>query len=695
MQFNNSKSFYNRKLENAVFISILFFIYKIIFPVNATIIYLIINEILVLVCVITWVLYVSEFINPRLSKPLSLVINAGILNALIFFIVSVTSWLFSESESLVSSGLVYVLFSTLVVFIFIGSLAYIFTVYKSLCFHRQKKDPKFYFNTLVVFLILTSFAATFFNSKKSVNGFAVFLDSNNDFIFDALYIVTVSLIFTISLRVAWIAFLNKRQKIYLLIISVIITALSWINFSTILGNDFNIIRNFSPGLDQFVSLVMVYGGIYFLIVFFTTLFHLPTAEAIDRRTEELTSLKDISKLMSQVFDFEELSETITATTIKVSNSDAAWITISKNGGGFDIYSISGIGLVDANEVSEFLINNNLLSDNEVKTTDLQYFGRKHKLPRSIKSIVSAPLLIQNKNNGYLFAARKTTRIFEDEDSKSVSTFAGFAAVAIENAKLFEESIERERLAKELDVARDVQYKILPQQTPKYKNLEISALFVPAFEVGGDYYDFFRIDDKKLGVVIADVSGKGIEAAFIMAEVKGIFTSLSQLALTPKEMLAKVNSILENCLTKKSFVTAIYGIIDTEKGTFTFARAGHSPLFYCRGSKVEKLIPEGIGLGLDYSNKFDNSIKEMEIKLNNNDILILFTDGINESINENKEEFGYRRLEEIVNKNSDLTVDELSNQIMRSVTTFSRNSSQHDDITLVLLKWNSHKFKGES
>ncbi len=690
MQFNNSKSFYNRKLENAVFISILFFIYKIIFPVNTTLVYLIINEILVLVCVIVWVLYVSEFINPRLSKPLSLVINAGILNALIFFIVSVTSWLFSESESMISSGLVYVLFSTLVVFIFIGSLAYIFSVYKSLCFHRQKKDPKFYFNTLVFFLILTSLAASFFNSKRSVNSFAIYLDPNNDFIFDALYIVTVSLIFVISLRVAWIAFLNKRQKIYLLIISVVIASLSWINFSTILGENFNIIRNFSPALDQFVSLVMVYGGIYFLIVFFTTLFHLPTAEAIDRRTEELTSLKDISKLMSQVFDFEELSESITATTIKVSNSDAAWITINKNSGGFDIHSISGIGLVDANQISEFLINNNLLLENEVKTTDLQYFERKHKLPRSIKSIVSAPLLIQNKNNGYLFAARKTTRIFEDEDSKSVGTFAGFASVAIENAKLFEESIEKERLEKELDVARDVQYKILPQQTPKYKNLEISALFVPAFEVGGDYYDFFRIDEKKLGVVIADVSGKGIEAAFIMAEVKGIFTSLSQLALTPKEMLVKVNSVLENCLTKKSFVTAIYGIVDIVKGTFTFVRAGHSPLFYFNGNKVERLIPEGIGLGLDYSNKFNISIKEMEIELNNNDILILFTDGINESLNENKEEFGYDRLEEVVYKNSNLTVDELSNQVMRSVTTFSKNSSQHDDITLVLLKWNSHK-----
>ncbi|MFZ1289388.1 MAG: GAF domain-containing SpoIIE family protein phosphatase [Melioribacteraceae bacterium] len=694
MQIKNSHSLGNKKLENAVFISVIFFIYKIIFPINDTLLFLIVNELLVLVSVFAWVYYVTEFIDPKLSKPLSLVVNAGILNALIFFIVSITSWLFDESNAGVSSGLVYILFSTLIVFIFIGSLAYIFSVYKKLCFHRQKKDPRIYFNTLIVFIILTSISASFLKSNKSLEGFAIILDDSNDFLYNAFYVISISLIFTNSLRVAWIAFLNKKQKISLLIISVVLTILSWMNFSIVLGDDFNIIRNFSPALEQFVSLVMIYGAIYFSIIFFTTLFHLPTAEAIDRKSEELTSLKDISILMSQVFDFEELSETITSTTIKVSNSDAAWIVIKKNNG-FDIHSISGIGLVDANHISEFLMNNNLLNENDAKTTDLQVFDKKHKLPQIIKSIVSAPLLIQNKNNGFLFAARKSNRIFEEEDSKSVSTFAGFASVAIENAKLFEESIEKERLEKELDVARDVQYKILPQQTPKYDNLEISALFVPAFEVGGDYYDFFKIDENKLGIVIADVSGKGIEAAFVMAEVKGVFSSLSKLIKNPKEILIQANSILENCLTKKSFVTAIYGIIDTSYGIFTFVRAGHAPLFYFNGKNVEKLIPEGIGLGLDFTNKFVNSIKEMEIKLNNNDILVLFTDGINEALNENKEEFGYHRLEDVINTNSQLSVDELSNQIMKSVTTFSKNNSQHDDITLVLLKWNSHKIEGES
>lgn len=695
MKVSSLKVPHSKKIENAIFISVLLFIFKIVFPINDSIFLLIINELLILIAVFAWVNYVTEFINIRISKPLTLVINTGILNALIFFIISLSSWMFSEAQnSITSSNFLYVLFSTIIVFVFISSLAYIFSVYKSLCFHRQKKDPTLYFNIMIIFFLLTAISASLLKPNLNVENLQVILDSKNDFIYNAFYIITVSLILSISLRVAWIAFLNKKQKLALLALSIVLSVLSWINFSTLSSEEFIIIRNFSPALEQLLSLTMIYGAIYFTVIFFTTLFHLPTAEAIDRKSQELTSVKDLSKLMNQVFDFEELSETITSTTLKVSNSDAAWIVIKENDK-INLHSIVGLGIIDANQISEFLIKNELLSDTEVKITDLNLFEKKYNLPNSIKSIVSAPLSVHNNNKGFLFAARKTSRIFEDEDCKPVGTFAGFAAVALENAKLLEESIEKERLEKELDVAREVQYKILPQRNPIYKNLEITSLFVPAFEVGGDYYDFFEISKTKLGVVIADVSGKGIEAAFIMAEVKGIFATLSKLYDDPKELLTLANSILEESISRKTFVTAIYGIIDTEKETFNFARAGHSPLFYFNGSEVRKIIPKGIGLGLDYTSKFKNTLKEMEIKLNNNDIITLFTDGINESVNEELEEFGYNRLEEIIKNNSNLSVEELSNKIMKSVTTFSRNSSQHDDITLILIKWNSYKnLKGE-
>jgi len=674
----------NRKVENAIIVSVFLFVFKIIFPQYNTFLLLLINEILVFLSFYFWIHYVSSFIDLKISKPLSLVTNAGILTALIFFIIVISSWLFSEiSKSGSDASLIYILFSSLIAFIFIGAISYIFSVYKKLCFHHQKKNPGFYFNTMLVFFILTSLSASFLTPDKSIVGVKIILDSKNDFIYNTFYMVAVSLIFMNSFRVAWIAFLNKKQKISLLAISIVLITLSWLN---VVSENFILIKKFSPALDQLLNLVMIYGALYFTIVFFIALFHLPTAAVIDQKSEELTSFKDISKLINQVFDVEELYDTITNTALKVSISDATWLTINDSYNSYDIHSAKGIGIIDAKSIADILFENNFVSSSEVKIIDLSNIKKKYSSLQNFNSLVCAPLWVHSVNKGYLFTVRKSTFNFEEEDGKSVGTFAGFAAAALENAKLLEESIEKERLEKELDVARDVQNKILPQKIPKFENLEISALFTPAFEVGGDYYDFFNIDKTKLGVVIADVSGKGIEAAFIMAEIKGIFSTLSKMELSTRGLLVKVNQVLKDSIDKKNFVTAVYGIFDFTKQTFTFSRAGHSPIYYTSNGITKKVLPSGIGLGLDFTNRFENNLKEMEIKLNNNDIITLFTDGINESINEHLEEFGYEKLEKIITENSHLTAEEISNKIISSISIYTKDSSQRDDITLVILKW---------
>ena len=227
---------------------------------------------------------------------------------------------------------------------------------------------------------------------------------------------------------------------------------------------------------------------------------------------------------------------------------------------------------------------------------------------------------------------------------------------------------------------------VPSEIPKLKNLEISFNFIPAFEVGGDYYDFFKISDSKLGFVIADVSGKGISAAFVMAEIKGIFESLSKMITSPKELLIKANEILERSIDKKSFVTAIYGIINTDDGKLIFSRAGHTPLLRFDGLDIDTYSPNGLGLGLDYTPKFKNSMNELEIQLNNDDILILFTDGVTESQDENFNLFGLQRLKKIISNVSDKNLSILSAEILQNISKFSENSYQYDDITLLLIKW---------
>ncbi|MDO8549224.1 MAG: PP2C family protein-serine/threonine phosphatase, partial [Ignavibacteria bacterium] len=273
-----------------------------------------------------------------------------------------------------------------------------------------------------------------------------------------------------------------------------------------------------------------------------------------------------------------------------------------------------------------------------------------------------------------------------EDKSAIDTFSDYASVAIENARLLEESIEKERLEKELDVAREIQRKILPSKDPVYEKLSVSSVFIPAFEVGGDYYDFFEMDDNKFGFIIADVSGKGISAAFIMAEVKGIFESLSKIIESPREILIKANQILKRSLDRKNFVSAAYGLIDFKREVISIARAGHCPLLLVRDGKVDNIRPRGIGLGLNYGDQFQLTLEEIELDLRDNDMIVLYTDGITEAKNIDMEDFGETKFEKILLDNSEKSADEISNEVIKEITQFSKHNTQHDDITLVILKW---------
>jgi serine phosphatase RsbU (regulator of sigma subunit) len=257
---------------------------------------------------------------------------------------------------------------------------------------------------------------------------------------------------------------------------------------------------------------------------------------------------------------------------------------------------------------------------------------------------------------------------------------------MENSRLLEESIEKERLEKEFDVAREIQRKILPSKNPELESISISSVFIPAFEVGGDYYDFFELSENKFGFVIADVSGKGISAAFIMAELKGIFESLSKTFETPKEILVKANEILHRTLDRKSFVSAAYGVIDIDKETLSISRAGHCPVLLIRNHIVQNIRPSGIGLGLNFTDHFVNTLDEIKINLEEDDLIVLYTDGITEAKNIKLDDFGSIEFEKILLENSDKHVDEISKKVIKEVTLFSQNISQHDDITLVILKW---------
>ena len=567
------------------------------------------------------------------------------------------------------------------VFVILTFLAYIFLTFRELFFLKQNRNLNTYFNTMVVFFILASLSTAFYKLPDLA------------FIKNTFLIISILLILLNSARISWIAFLQKKEKISLLVISIIIAVLFIVNLvNSGEGNmHYRMLITFSPSLARFLNILMIYGTVYFSVLFFTTLFHLPTAEAYDRKAQEVSSLQYFSKLITEVLDFNDLAETVTDIATKVCNADAAWI-IWKEPKEFSTIALKNIGYVDAREISNFIyrkINNN--SGGQTEIFSLEKFEKFSSLSENYFSAAACPLKTHMEIKGYLIVSKKNNSIFNDEDINAINTFSDYAAVAIDNSRLVEESIEKERLEKELDVAREVQRKILPLRLPEYDNLDISSVFIPAFEVGGDYYDFFEISRQKLGFVIADVSGKGISAAFIMAEVKGIFESLSRTITKPRDILIGANNILKRALNRSSFVSASYGIVDTEKGTLTISRAGHCPAILVRDGKAEILKPSGIGLGLNFTEHFDNSLDETEIHLNEEDLIVLYTDGITDAKNKELEDFGTQKFEKILIDNSKSTPDEIANAVIREVTVFSQSHSQYDDITLVILKW-KQKFK---
>ncbi|MCH7646618.1 MAG: SpoIIE family protein phosphatase, partial [Nitrospinae bacterium] len=183
---------------------------------------------------------------------------------------------------------------------------------------------------------------------------------------------------------------------------------------------------------------------------------------------------------------------------------------------------------------------------------------------------------RNEALGALFVAREVTHGFEKDDVEAISIFAAQAALALDNARLFEEQIEKERLARELAIAKEVQHKLLPQCLPSLEGLTLAASSVSAQEVGGDYYDFVQLDDQRLAFIVGDVSGKGTSAAFYMAEMQGVFQSVSHIAPDPQDFLTHANRALANSLEKNVFISVIYGVLDLKKEEIVLARAGHCP-----------------------------------------------------------------------------------------------------------------------
>ena len=304
------------------------------------------------------------------------------------------------------------------------------------------------------------------------------------------------------------------------------------------------------------------------------------------------------------------------------------------------------------------------------------------------SVMIASLLYGKQNMGVLALGNgPMDASFSQSDFVVFKSIAEQSAFALYNAIIYSEANEKKRLDHDLEIARDIQRVLLPAEPPSVNGFEISGINVPARQVSGDYFDYIKVDEDRLGVAIADVSGKGVPASLIMAICRSVLRSQAAQNPSPADVLRKVNRQLYPDIKEDMFISMAYLILDHARNGVTLARAGHdAPLLYKRASqKVTPLKPPGMVVGIDSGNVFDRITGDFPVPLERDDCLVLYTDGVTEALDTDGNEFGVERTVQSVRASADNGAQAIVARLIDDLRNFVGSHPQNDDITLIAIR----------
>jgi sigma-B regulation protein RsbU (phosphoserine phosphatase) len=296
-----------------------------------------------------------------------------------------------------------------------------------------------------------------------------------------------------------------------------------------------------------------------------------------------------------------------------------------------------------------------------------------------------PLIVEARSIGVMVINTRQPRLFHDGEVRFLRLMANQAAIAIEKARLIRERIQRERLEEELAIGQRIQLSLLPESNPQILGWEFATHYGPARQIGGDYYDFFQLTNKgtQLGMVIADVSGKGVSAALFMALSRSIIRTKAFTGRRPWEVLRIANRLICKDSRSNLFITAFYATLDTDTGHLVFTNAGHNRPVWLNDQTghLKELATEGIVLGV-FERIF---LGEDEIDMGPNDLLVLYTDGVTEAMTDTGELYGLDRLYAVIKASRGASAQSMLNAILQSVHAFTGDTPHSDDLTLFVVK----------
>jgi sigma-B regulation protein RsbU (phosphoserine phosphatase) len=412
---------------------------------------------------------------------------------------------------------------------------------------------------------------------------------------------------------------------------------------------------------------------------------------LQRENENLRRVLDVARYMAVTNDLDVLLGTIVEAACKVLNCDRATIFLY-DGATDELYSRVAKGVDAIRFPADCGIAGQAARDRACINVPEAYadsrFNREvdKQTGYRTRNLLSFPLEnIQGELIGVLQALNKTAGAFDQEDEQLARVLSAQAGVALDRGRLLEGHFERERMKRDLDIARGIQQALFPKQNPVVEGYEVAGWNRSADETGGDAYDFLRLDDGRLAIFLADATGHGIGAALVIAQCRSLLRAMLAVTQDLPAIAAHVNNLLSEDLADDRFVTAFVGILDPQAHTLEYIAGGQGPLILVSSGQVENRIANALPFAVIPGTEFDPPER---FEFAPDATLVLLTDGFYEAVNPRDEQFGEARVIDFVQRKAALPLEELIDALYAEVEVFTQGCPQADDLTAVLVRRNT-------
>lgn len=416
-----------------------------------------------------------------------------------------------------------------------------------------------------------------------------------------------------------------------------------------------------------------------------------TESDLRNRIADLAAVHEISLKLAGRVDLQEILDTATRLLVETMGLRAAGIRLlDRNTGELRISSVCNLSrsyldkrpiLAAESPIDQEALGGNTVYVPDVRTDPRTYYKAKAREEGLVSALIT-PLQSDGRPIGVLRAYMDRVYQFSAFDALLMEAIAAQVAAAIVNAGLRRDVQEAERLERQVKRAADVQRRMIPARAPAHPHYAFGCVYEPSTDLGGDFYDFLNLAHGEIGIVIADVVGKGVPASLMMASARSALRAHAERTVDPSDVMKQVNRRLYEDTLESEFVTAFYGILCADGRSIRYCNAGHEPLLLLRDGAIHALDAGGLVLGLDPTAKYDWA----DQPLRPNDLLILVTDGILEAMNYDEEAYGRERLHASIKLHGhmapDMPVNLIAKQLLWDVRRFAGLATMSDDITLV-------------